>query len=58
MRVKIHILLGALIAILSGCKTQKLPEIQKNRPMVMYGPPTYFQQQDTTQNDIEQIQNS
>ena len=44
MRKKINILLGALIALLSGCKTQQLPTTQEVRPMVMYGPPAYFQE--------------
>lgn len=48
MRKKINILLGTLIALLSGCKTQQPPTTQEVRPMVMYGPPTYFQQQEDT----------
>ena len=48
MRKKINILLGALIALLSGCKTQQPPTTQEVRPMVMSGPPTYFQQQEDT----------
>ena len=44
MRKKINILLSALIALLSGCKIQEAP-VQENRIMVMYGPPSYFQQQ-------------
>ena len=51
MRKKINILLGALIALLSGCKTQQTPAVQENRIMVMYGPPAYFQQQATQQQD-------
>ena len=67
MRKKINILLGALIALLGGCKSQKNMPEQSERIMVMYGPPAYFQQQaqpnDTTknnieQNNIEQTQNS
>ena len=62
MRKTLNILLGALIALLTGCKTQQTPAVQENRTMVMYGPPAYFQQQaqpnDTTQNNIEQTQNS
>ena len=58
MRKKINILLGALIALLGGCKSQKDMPTQSERIMVMYGPPAYFQQQaqpnDTTQNNIEQ----
>lgn len=58
MRKTINILLGALIALLSGCKTQQVPAVQENRIMVMYGPPAYFQQKaqpnDTIQNNIEQ----
>lgn len=51
MRKKINWILGALIALLSGCKTQQTPEIQQVYPMVMYGPPAYFQQQATQQQD-------
>lgn len=62
MRKIINLILGALIAMLAGCKTQQQPVKQDRRPTVMYGPPTYFQQQaqpnDTTQNNIEQTQNS
>ena len=62
MRKKINILLGALIALLGGCKSQKNMPEQSERIMVMYGPPAYFQQQaqpnDTTHNNIEQTQNS
>ena len=61
MRKIINLILGALIALLAGCKTQQQSVKQENR-MVMYGPPAYFQQQaqpnDTTQNNIEQTQNS
>lgn len=49
MRKKINIILGALIALLSGCRTQQTPTVQENRIMVMYGPPSYFQQQDKQQ---------
>ena len=62
MRKKINILLGALIALLGGCKSQKNMPEQSERIMVMYGPPAYFQQQaqpnDTIKNNIEQTQNS
>ena len=62
MRKIINLILGALIAVLAGCKTQQQPVRQDRRPTVMYGPPAYFQQQsqpnDTTQNNIEQTQNS
>lgn len=51
MRTKINWILGALIASLSGCKTQQTPEIQQVSPMVMYGPPSYFQQQSTQEQD-------
>ena len=51
MRKKINILLGALIALLGGCKIQKNMPEQSERIMVMYGPPAYFQQQDTQQQD-------
>ena len=37
MRKKINILLGALIALLSGCRTQQTPTVQENRIMVMEG---------------------
>ena len=62
MRKIIHLILGALLALLAGCKTQQQPVKQDRQPTVMYGPPAYFQQQsqpnDTTQNNIEQTQNS
>ena len=45
MRTKINLILGAFIALLTGCKTQQTPTVQENRIMVMYGPPAYFQQQ-------------
>ena len=51
MRKKINILLGALIALLGGCKSQKNMSEQSERIMVMYGPPAYFQQQATQQQD-------
>ena len=51
MRKKINILLGALIALLGGCKSQKNMPEQSERIMVMYGPPAYFQQQATQQQD-------
>lgn len=51
MRKTLNILLGALIALLTGCKTQQTPAVQENRIMVMYGPPTYFQQQSAEQQD-------
>ena len=46
MRKKINIILGALIALLCGCKTQKGVIVPDERIMVMYGPPSYFQQQE------------
>ena len=49
MRKKINIILGALIALLCGCKTQKGAIASEERIMVMYGPPSYFQQQDKQQ---------
>ena len=51
MRKRINIILGALITLLSGCKTQKDLPVQSDRIMVLYGPPAYFQQQDTPQQD-------
>lgn len=53
MRTKINILLGVLIALLSGCKSQQ-PVIQPNeRIRVLYGPPSVFYEQikDSTKND-------
>lgn len=53
MRTKINILLGALIALLSGCKSQQ-PVIQPNeRIRVLYGPPSVFYEQikDSTKNE-------
>jgi uncharacterized lipoprotein YajG len=43
MRKIINLILGALIALLAGCKTQQQSVKQENR-MVMYGPPAYFQE--------------
>ena len=54
MRIKINFILGALITLLTGCKTQLAPVAPENRIMVMYGPPAYFQQQETQQNDTIQ----
>lgn len=50
MRMKINIILSALIALLCGCKSHQ-KTIQANTIRVMYGPPAYFQQQDTQQQD-------
>ena len=54
MRIKINIILGALITLLTGCKMQQAPIVPENRIMVMYGPPAYFQQQEIQQNDTTQ----
>lgn len=43
MRKIINLILGTLIALLAGCKTQQQPIKQENRT-VMYGPPSYFQE--------------
>ena len=43
MRKIINLILGALIALLAGCKTQQQSVKQENRA-VMYGPPAYFQE--------------
>ena len=45
MRKKINLILGALIALLGGCKSQKDIPAPSEKIMVMYGPPSYFQQQ-------------
>ena len=50
MRMKINIILSALIALLCGCKLHQ-ETIQANAIRVMYGPPAYFQQQNTQQQD-------
>ena len=50
MRRKINIILSALIALLCGCKSHQ-ETIQANATPVTYGPPAYFQQQDTQQQD-------
>mgnify|MGYP006367786611 FL=1 len=50
MRMKINIILSALIALLCGCKSHQ-ETTQANAIRVMYGPPAYFQQQDTQQQD-------
>ena len=44
MRKIIHLILGALLALLAGCKTQQHPVKQDRQPTVMYGPPAYFQE--------------
>lgn len=49
-----NIILGAFITLLTGCKTQQAPVAPEHRIMVMYGPPAYFQQQETQQNDTIQ----
>ena len=54
MRKKINILLGALIALLGGCKSQKDMPTQSERVMVLYGPPAYFQQQSNQQQETQQ----
>lgn len=54
MRKKINILLGALIALLGGCKSQKDMPAPNERIMVLYGPPAYFQQQNTQQDTTSQ----
>ena len=54
MRKKINILLGALIALLGGCKSQKDMPTQGERIMVLYGPPAYFQQQSPQQQPQQQ----
>ncbi len=53
MRTKINLILGALIALLSGCKSPKDIPLQSEKVMVLYGPPAVFQEQvkDTTKND-------
>ena len=43
MRRIINILLIGLIALLSGCKAQQGAAKQENRPTVLYGPPSMFQ---------------
>ena len=51
MRIKINLILGTLIALLCGCKTQQTPIMQENRPMLLYGPPSYFQIQEPLPQD-------
>ena len=51
MRTKINLILGTLIALLCGCKTQQTPIMQENRPMLLYGPPSYFQIPEPTPQD-------
>lgn len=51
MRTKINLILGALIALLCGCKTQQTPIMQENRPMLLYGPPAYFEIPEPTPQD-------
>lgn len=54
MRKAIHIILGALIALLAGCKTQQKAVKLDTRPTVMYGPPSYFEKANTQQSNTEQ----
>lgn len=54
MRKKINLILGALIALLGGCKSQKDMPMQSDRIMVLYGPPAYFQQQTNQQQETQQ----
>lgn len=54
MRKKINLILGALIALLCGCKSQKDIPMQSDRIMVLYGPPAYFQQQTKQQQETQQ----
>lgn len=54
MRKKINLILGALIALLCGCKSQKDIPMQSDRIMVLYGPPAYFQQQTNQQQEPQQ----
>lgn len=53
MRTKINLILGALIALLSGCKSPKDIPLQSEKVMVLYGPPAVFHEQvkDSTKND-------
>jgi hypothetical protein len=53
MRKAINILLGMLIALLAGCKSQQQAVKQDTRPAVMYGPPSYFEA-NTQQSNTEQ----
>ena len=55
MRRKINLILGALIALLSGCKTQQAPTIIEDRPTLLYGPPSYFQQQEVQPQDTTSL---
>ena len=52
MRKKINLLLGTIIALLSGCKTPQ-EAVQNNNIRVLYGPPSVFIQEDTTQNKVK-----
>ena len=54
MKKKINLILGALIALLGGCKSQKDIPMQSDRIMVLYGPPAYFQQQTNQQQETQQ----
>ena len=55
MRKAINILLGMLIALLAGCKSQQQQAVkQDTRPAVMYGPPSYFEKANTQQSNTEQ----
>lgn len=52
MRLRINLILGGLIALLSGCKPQQ-EIIQRNEIQVLYGPPSVFQSQG---NKIDSVQ--
>lgn len=53
MRKKINILLGALIALLSGCKTPQEAVKQDNRTVVLYGPPAVFTPADSPSSESQ-----
>ena len=53
MRRKINIILGAVIAILSGCKTPQEAVKQDNRTVVLYGPPAVFTPADSPSSESQ-----
>ena len=55
MRTTINFIIGTLIALLSGCKTQQAPTMIEDRPTLLYGPPSYFQQQDIQPQDTTSL---
>jgi hypothetical protein len=52
MRKTLNIILGGLIALLCGCKSQE--NMIRTDVMVMYGPPSFFQPKELPEEDAKQ----